>query len=492
MDYPMLLTEDDESISVILNKLVVAPSRVLPLTVLIQDTSLSPYKVRKLINVINDDLQHLQNCARVDLSAEKPTQVRLINAGPTLVPQMVLHMLARSPLFTVFEYRFFYRKVQSKTTYMRTRFLSQTPFYHYESILQARLDKQPNSLTDMPNAHVEPEYATRIQLFQTYLHAFSGVKSPFPELDAATAKITLIINRVLDVSPAPSKQNLLNIFLKVWQKRLRNQKYLHASLLNPDEKPNQLITQLEPIMPLALNNSDTNDISNRLELEYVLTILSLLEVIPHVETMLAQPYQNTAEKMTAAFLENAQQLQSTTGSLDFDQQQLHDALMLINVKFLVLHLSPASFNTNRGRAFFERAYPTFDLLILKYIPKLTQKLHLTVTPADASVLYHNYMFALITSCPSTTSSTTVHICVDFTQGRVFTQYLAQMIRAFTNAKIVIDPGVTAETNIYLSDTPSLTVKCPQIIWKGAPSVTDWSNLIKQMIPVVEKELITRN
>ncbi|WDF81964.1 hypothetical protein PQ472_08520 [Lacticaseibacillus pabuli] len=492
MDYQMLLTDDDERISAILNQLVVAHSHMLPLTDLIAATQLSPYKIRKLINTTNDDLQKLQSCTRVTLSETKPTQVQLINPGPSLMPQMALNLLARSPLFVVFEYRFFYNNVQPKSEYMRAHFLSQTPFYHYEALLQQRIDADQGSLDDLPNAHVEPEYATRIQLFQIYLHAYQGVKSPFPELDASTAQITAILNRVLDVSPSPSKQNLLNVFLKVWQKRLRNQDYLQTSLLKPGEISAKMLSQLAPIIDLATADSAPRELHTNVELEYMLTLLSLLEVIPQIETMLAQPYQEDAERMTDAFLNQAKQLQLHAGTGTIDLGKLRGALMLINVKFLILHLTPMSFNTSVGRDFFERAYPAFDLLILKFIPELRSKLHYAVSTSDESVLYHNYMFALITSCPEMAINATIHICVDFTQGHVFTQYLAQMIRTFANAKIVIDTSVTPETNIYLSDTPSITVKCTQVIWKHSPSVTDWSHLIQQMIPIVEKQLLTRH
>lgn len=70
----------------------------------------------------------------------------------------------------------------------------------------------------------------------------------------------------------------------------------------------------------------------------------------------------------------------------------------------------------------------------------------------------------------------VHICVDFSQGSLYNNYITNTLKGFANANIVIESNLTRATDIYLSDFYSTAVKKAQIIWRNPPSPDDWGAL----------------
>lgn len=86
------------------------------------------------------------------------------------------------------------------------------------------------------------------------------------------------------------------------------------------------------------------------------------------------------------------------------------------------------------------------------------------------------MFAFINHIPTESLRDQVHICVDFSQGTLYTQYVISTLATFNNAHIVIEQKLSQDTDIYLSDIYSQTVNQPQIIWQNPPTPTDWSVL----------------
>jgi hypothetical protein len=91
------------------------------------------------------------------------------------------------------------------------------------------------------------------------------------------------------------------------------------------------------------------------------------------------------------------------------------------------------------------------------------------------------MFALINAIPTAALVDKVYVCVDFSQGDLYTDYIVSTLQAFNNAHIVIEENISDHTNIYLSDFYSSFITQPQIIWQDPPTPTDWGQLADTII-----------
>lgn len=93
------------------------------------------------------------------------------------------------------------------------------------------------------------------------------------------------------------------------------------------------------------------------------------------------------------------------------------------------------------------------------------------------------MFALITAVPLQVLPDKVYLCVDFSQGSVYTNYIESTLKSFNNVHIVIQHQIDELTDIYLADFKSDFVKPLQIIWENPPTPHDWSMLGDTIIAI---------
>lgn len=93
------------------------------------------------------------------------------------------------------------------------------------------------------------------------------------------------------------------------------------------------------------------------------------------------------------------------------------------------------------------------------------------------------MFALITEVPTEALPDKVYLCVDFSQGSVYTTYIENTLKSFNNVHIVIQHEIDDMIDIYLSDFKSEAVKPLQIIWENPPTPHDWQMLGDTIIAI---------
>lgn len=138
--------------------------------------------------------------------------------------------------------------------------------------------------------------------------------------------------------------------------------------------------------------------------------------------------------------------------------------------------------------FFQQTYPLFDLIVTSFISKLATSPQRPLTQNDQNNLYFSYMFAMINSVQLDDTADQVYVCVDFSQGKLYTDYIIKTLQAFSNARIIIEPRLSAKTDIYLSDFYSTHIKQQQIIWQNPPTAVDWTELADTIV-IIKKQKI---
>ncbi|MBL3716489.1 MULTISPECIES: helix-turn-helix domain-containing protein [Lactococcus] len=89
-------------------------------------------------------------------------------------------------------------------------------------------------------------------------------------------------------------------------------------------------------------------------------------------------------------------------------------------------------------------------------------------------LAREYMFLLLCYTSVHKTRKTVKICVDFSYGVSYNQYILRNIKSLGFLNIEASIGGDRENiDIYLSNLPSLDVEAEQIIWASPPTSYDW-------------------
>lgn len=185
------------------------------------------------------------------------------------------------------------------------------------------------------------------------------------------------------------------------------------------------------------------------------------------------------------------ELKQTNVLLDtklINSRELTESLLQIHFQFATFYIEPTTFISPDQVQFFADLYPAFDAAISHSITKLQRREDLHLTQKMAVNLYFSYMFALINAVPTQFMRDQVHICVDFSQGTLYTKYVIQSLDAFNHAHIIIDPHITDETDIYISDFHSRKVTIEQVIWQDPPTPVDWSALADLILTTKRNKL----
>ncbi|EKQ3613722.1 hypothetical protein P4507_002781, partial [Enterococcus faecalis] len=85
----------------------------------------------------------------------------------------------------------------------------------------------------------------------------------------------------------------------------------------------------------------------------------------------------------------------------------------------------------------------------------------------------DYLFLLVTILPIELLEDVIYICVDFSHGNFYNEFIKRSISSFQNLNVKFERKLTTKTQIYISDFVLNKNVCPQIIWKNPPGPNDW-------------------
>lgn len=195
-----------------------------------------------------------------------------------------------------------------------------------------------------------------------------------------------------------------------------------------------------------------------------------------------------ATKLAKGFIKQLTDKSVLTADTDIMATGLYEQLLAVDLQFTTFYVEPTTFISPKQISFFKTLYPTFDLLIRNFLSTLKQRVSFELSERMVVNLYFSYMFCLINTIPTTNIKDRVFICVDFSEGALYTNYVIRSLQAFDHAHIVIQRQLTDETNIYISDFRSMAVTVPQIIWLDPPTSQDWSELADVILDIKRDQL----
>lgn len=151
--------------------------------------------------------------------------------------------------------------------------------------------------------------------------------------------------------------------------------------------------------------------------------------------------------------------------------QLMANINRINFRWIYFQYSTNTFITDNQWKYFEEVYPEYFEFVISFIEKAA----FIKSESAKKTLFYDYLFAIITIVPISYLSRSINICIDFSRGKTYTDYISNNILQFQSMDINISTKPDDKTDLYISDYNSEFVSCNQIIWKEPPTNKDWKN-----------------
>lgn len=487
MYYDFLLNANDIACLDILRSFAQEPSHRLERIHVGDEMGLTTYQLNKFLTVMNQDL--------AEVAGEQPSYIEETTKGTwtghnitTFTTQKIyLLYLRRSNFFAPFEYRAFYSHQKIKiSTFAQERYTTGSTFYKNDVKLKKLLDD--NDFYSIAGVNQDPEFIIRLRLFQLYYTAYAGIERPMPQLSKTTDAICKNINHLFPSDLKPTQQVKLETMLKVWIMRQQDHQEVTTSLLKDQEiLKGQTYYVITQAVTAALQQ-DLQMTPSSIEIEYLFSFLVTQGLLGLDDTSYIVANFPTAVTLSNDFInivDDSEVLQDLARATSPD---LFTELLSVNLQFTTFYIEPTTFISSDQVTFFKELYPTFDLIIRRFLSHLKQTLSLPLSERMIVNLYFSYMFCLVNTIPSTATRDRVFICVDFSEGSLYTNYVVKSLKAFNNAHIVIQRRLMANTDIYISDYRSMTVTVPQVTWLDPPTAQDWSELADLILSIKQQRL----
>jgi hypothetical protein len=451
-------------------------------TTLSDDWGLTTYQINKYFEAINADLHTISQETPIYLD-ETQRGVWHANSLTTYALQRLgLLYLQRSNAFLVFEYRFLYSQQQSKRDYIDSHAIS-TPVFYATSTELDKLLHAAGFFTASGDGAEDAEYTLRLHLFELYYTAYTGVTTPFPSMNAVVEELLQLCADFIGAPLRPTQITKLSLFLKLWLLRVKNGGTLAADRLDPTllDKPAQAF--LQRVQRLL---ADKQPVSAR-ETNYLYTFMITQGLAPAIAPEQLRVAFPAAARLSRDFIQALQSQGELIDRSRLNTSQLHISLDSIHLQFTTFFIEPTTFIDPTQVSFFQDLYPGFDAVITGFIQDLQQAGTFALSQNMAVNLYFSYMFALISAIPPRALNDVVAICVDFSQGVLYSDYVIQTLAAFSHAHIVIEDNASDTTDIYISDFHSDLVDRPQVIWQNPPTPNDWTNLADMILAIKQEK-----
>lgn len=482
MDYTFLLTKNDKICLEILSHFTQQTNQTLNKAELGQLLSLTNYQLNKYFETMNTDLAVVSEGTPSYLDEPNKGIWQAFGLNSYILQKVTLLYLNRAPLFTALEYQFFYNHLYTKSDYVAANYMSVSVFYRSLDSLEAILEK--HHFFQASSLYAGKEFTIRLHLFQLYYTLYNGVSEPFEPLNPLIEDLVSAIQAELPDVLKPTQETKLSTFLRVWLLRMLNSNPIGPTQLlkiKPTESSQVMHQQLQTLLAdqLTLTDDEFNYLYSFLIAQGYLDFDQMRELATNIPAV---------DDLTTQFLSELQDTNVLLSTHLVDNHDLKDSLLSIHFQFTTFYIEPTTFIDPEQVQFFAELYPAFDVAVSHNITKLQRREDLHLTQKMAVNLYFSYMFALINAVPTELMRDQVHICVDFSQGTLYTNYVIQSLDAFNHAHIIIDTKLTPDTDIYISDFHSKKVSQTQVIWQDPPTPVDWSNLADLILDVKRQKL----
>ncbi len=367
------------------------------------------------------------------------------------------------------------------------------------------------------NQLIGEEDTLRNFLFGLYYEIFNGLASPFDDTTQHQAKeLFRYLEHYLNLSLPKTKEHKLQFFISIALVRMSKAHLMDREYLEYVE--NDATEYLNRWLDSHFSLTNTE---KRREIAALLLFCQLMEIdLPLETTILEGKEMRMAENLVDEFLQYLashsrfeinqlkedkelvagllrinrrwliyhfrestfvtkiqrryfQEINPKLDELIQDFKELVAGLLRINRRWLIYHFRESTFVTKIQRRYFQEINPKLDELIQDFIEKVAHR-GIFHSDQERNKLYYDYLFFMITQISVDELEAPVFICIDFSHGSSYNEYIQTMLSSLQSMNICYEEKLSTKTQIYLSDFLIETLPCHQMIWKRPPTPEDWS------------------
>ena len=425
---------------------------------------ISRYKLEKYLQELQAELEENHSDATIELLETGEIEVhRLTHA---IVKKMRLFLVKRS-----LTYQIFHRYVTSETSLdkqIEELHVSRSSTYRLYKRLKEQLTDEGFQLKK--NQLIGNEFSIRSFLFGLYYEIFNGLTSPFDEEIQKQAKeIFRYLEHYLNLSLPKTKEHKFLFYMSVALIRLKKGHGIADNYIDYQEN-----AATEYLSKWLDNHFTLTQVEKRREIAALLLFCQMMEVDLQQELQFIKQDENQqAEVLVEEFLQYLANHSRFELARLKEDRSLVAGLLRINRKWLIYHFRETTFVTKIQRRYFQEINPKLDELIQDFIERIGQQ-GLFHSEQERNKLYYDYLFFLITKISVEELEDPVYICIDFSHGSSYNEYIQTMLRSLQSMNICYEEKLSTKTQIYLSDFLIDTLPCHQMIWKRPPTPEDWA------------------
>lgn len=444
---------------------------------------LSKFKISQYVETVNADLTLISADSYLRINGDGIFESSHISES--IVRRIRLNYLQQSNLFKMFEFSLLNPNQNETSDFCDALFIGKTKFYELRKEM-AEVAAHFN-LQFKKNQLIGPEMQIRQFIFEIYYSYFNGIEKPLTLFQETVDQMLEALHEQFHINLLPTTVTKLEIYLKVQSLRLRGKHGLTEAFLAPEFKIQQ--PQLwQPVMTMLTTNYQLLQMPLEVEAEGLLTFLFTESYLPLEIDYLTTALKNSVHQKTSQFVNKVESSLMNDAAHNAQYPQIlanlaHD-LDQIHTKHLTFYTEPTTFIDEQQLTYFAEANPLFHQIIQLFTTKQTTDLDWR----KQASLYYDYMFACIENIPLKILKDRVYICVDFSQGRLYNQYMKETVNYFNNLNIEVQTTIDERTDLYLSDFYSSTLTCEQLIWKNPPTILNWQQFGDLVVAIKKEKL----
>lgn len=475
MDSNDLLMEDSRYKFYILQFIEHQKSKYCSTQQLCEFFGLSKFKVDRYLEELSNELYMFESNPKILI--DETGEITSFNLDNLILKKIRLYYLEDGKNFQLFSESLI--NELSIESFSEKYFVSRSRAYVIKRALKKYL--QTENITYHIKDFKGDEFQIRSFLYSIYYDFYNGMRFPF---DSSIYKQVQRMEKILiftyQLSLPMTKRIKLTIFLGLFFIRIKNHHSIEKLYLKEYQVPQEVHNFFVTFLKTECLVTEEEQIEK--ELHYLLLFLYLEDILPiSVSTLSIGSVEKQASTWTEEFLTLLEQkIQLPSSSEQVSWERLRTYLLRVNRKWLILHFRESTFITKSQINFFKESYPLFHELLTDFVGRL-DRANLFYSEEEKVKIYYDYLFALISCIDIRAIEQKLYICVDFSHGEFYTEYIIQNIRTFQNINIEIERKLSSHTQIYISDFVLDKVSCEQIIWKNPPNADDWEAFGNKLI-----------
>lgn len=482
MDIYQLLDESERYKLAILRYLELTQDEYMTVSRLEEVMGVSHFKLVNYLDGLIKDLYQFEDNPRVliytdeiivkniRLKTIKELQVKYFEESHTI--QLLLYLLEGKGTIEKFSDKHF---VSPSKTYARRKEI--IAFF-----------KKYTSVKVKKNILIGTEIELRNILFSLLSEAFNGSYFPFSEENKVqTNQLVEYLISLFQLRLTQTQNKKLRLFISIAITRINTKNLVEENFFQAE---GPILIGLIQLLKKLFPKTSRADLCA--EISYVLLYLFLEHDIqsPIIEDIDFSFFAKNKELSNQIAQEIIEQVEEVYQFNCRDEVKVtyKEKIEKINLGHQYFEFYSSSFSTKKQIQFIYETYPVYSQIVEKVVLKYSEKFpfnHQNLTIR----LFYDYIFLLMNCLPIHEVEKPIHVCIDFSQGQSYTEYIIKQIEGFKTLNLVVERQLTSKTDIFITDYLLDNLAKKQIIWKNPPTPTDWKYFGDTVVQIKQASLL---